>query len=159
MGAIDYFLKIDGIKGESTDNKHKDEIDILSWSWGLSQTGSMHGGGGGGSGKVQIQDIHFTKNVDAASAHLLNACATGDHIKSALVTIRKAGKDQQEYLKLTLTDCLVSSVQTGSSGETPVENISLNFAKYEFEYHPQKIDGTLGGAIKSGWNAKTNTKV
>jgi type VI secretion system secreted protein Hcp len=162
MAAVDYFLKLDGIEGESQDAKHKGEIDLESWSWGETQTGTMHAGGGGGAGKVQMQDFHFVMKVNKSSPKLMLACASGEHIKSATLTCRKAGKEQQEFYKITFSDVLVSSFQTGGSGQgdiLPTEQISLNFAKVEWEYKPQKPDGTLDGPIKSGWNMKTNTKV
>lgn len=160
--AVDYFLKLDGIQGESHDSKHKDEIDLLSWSWGASQTGTFAGGGGGGAGKVNMQDFHFVMKVNKATPKLILACASGDHIKSAILTCRKAGKDQQEFLKYTFSDVLVSSYQTGGSGsgdELPSEQVSLNYAKMEIEYKEQKADGTLSGGIKSGWNLKQNKQV
>src|SRR5437867_6223278 len=98
-GANDYFLKIDGIEGESFDSKHKGEIDVLSFSWGASQTGTLTAGGGGGAGKVQMQDMKFVMKVNKASPRLMLACATGQHMKGAILTARKAGRDQQEYLK------------------------------------------------------------
>ena len=162
MAAVDYYLKIDGIDGESADHKHKGEIDIESFSWGASQTGSHSGGGGGGAGKVSMQDLHFVMKVSKASPKLMLACASGQHIKKATLVCRKAGKDQQEFLKLSLTDLLVSSYQTGGSGHSdvvPTEQISLNFAKIEVEYKEQKPDGTLGGAVKSGWDVKANKAV
>ena len=94
MAAVDYFLKFDGIKGESTDSKHKDEIDVESWSWGETQTGTQGPGGGGGAGKVQMQDFHFVMQLNRSSPLLAKACATGQHIKSATLTTRKAGKGQ-----------------------------------------------------------------
>lgn len=97
MAAVDYFLKLDGIKGESQDSKHKDEIDVESWSWGETQSGTHAGGGGGGAGKVSMQDFHFVMKVNKSSPKLLQACASGEHIKEALLTCRKAGKEQQEY--------------------------------------------------------------
>jgi type VI secretion system secreted protein Hcp len=159
--AVDIFLKLDGIKGESADAKHKEEIDVLAWSWGMSQSGTMHTGGGGGAGKVNVQDISITKPLDKASPLLAARCAQGEHIKQALLTVRKAGTQQQEYLKITLTDCLVSSISTGGSEgqETLTENVSLNFAQYKFEYWPQKPDGSLGGVVASGYNIKENKKV
>ena len=161
MPAVDYFLKIDGIEGESTDATHKNEIDIESWAWGESNAGTFATGGGGGAGKVTMQDFSFTMRVNKSSPKLLLACATGDHLKTALLTCRKAGKEQQEYLKLKFTDCLVSSFQTGgSAGDIiPVDAISVNFAKVEYEYREQKPDGTLGGAVKAGYDLKTNKKV
>lgn len=160
MAAVDYFMKIEGIKGESADSKHKDEIDVLSWSWGQTQQGAHSAGGGGGAGKVVMQDLSFTKRVDKASAPLLLACASGQHIKSVDLVCRKAGKDQQEYLKVKLSDVLISSYQTGGSqGElVPIDQISLNFSKIEMEYKAQKADGTLDAPTKAGWDMKANVK-
>jgi type VI secretion system secreted protein Hcp len=160
--ASDFLLKIDGIKGESTDSKHKDEIEIESFSWGATQSGSFASGGGGGAGKVSFQDIHFTTRVNVASPNLFLACATGQHIKSAVLTVRKAGKDQQEYYIVKLTDNLVSSYQSGGaegSSSLPVDQFSLNFAKIEFEYKSQKADGTLGPGVKGGYDLKQNVKI
>ena len=156
--AVDMFLKLDGIKGESQDSKHKDEIDVLSWSWGVTQSGTMHTGGGGGSGKASFSDMTLTKYIDSSSTSLFKACSTGDHIKEALLVVRKAGKDQQEYLKYTLTDCLVSSVSTGGSGgeDRLTENISLKFAKFKIEYRPQNKDGTLGGVMPFTYSIEEN---
>jgi type VI secretion system secreted protein Hcp len=159
MAAVDYFLKLEGIDGESADSKHKNEIDLESWSWGETQTGSHASGGGGGAGKVSMQDFHFVMKVNKSSAKLLLACATGEHIKSGLLTCRKAGKEQQEYLKIKFSDCLISSYQTGGSGGSdiiPTDQISLNFAKIEYEYKEQKADGTLGGAVKAIYDLKSN---
>lgn len=162
MAAVDFYLKIEGIKGESQADKHKDEIDVESWSWGQTNSGSMAYGGGGGSGKVAMQDFHFVMRVNKASPKLLLACATGEHIKQAVLTARKAGKDQQEYLKVTFSDLLVSSYQTGGSEGSnvlPTDQISLNFAKIEYEYKPQKADGTLDAAVKVGYDLKQLKKV
>lgn len=159
MGMVDYFLKIDGIEGESQDAKHRGEIEIESWSFGEVQTGTAARGGGMGAGKVQMQDFNFVMKVNKASPKLFLACARGDHIKSAVLTCRKAGKDQQEYLKVTFSDILVSSFQTSGAASAdmlPMDQISLNFAKIEFEYREQKADGTLGGAIKSWYDLKQN---
>lgn len=162
MAAVDYFLKLDGIEGESFDAKHKGEIDLESWSWGASQSGTFAAGGGGGAGKVHMQDFHFVMKVNKASPRLMLACASGDHIKKAILTCRKAGKEQQEFMKVTFTDLLVSSYQTGGSGQgdvVPTDQISLNFAKIEVEYKQQNADGSLGGAVQAGWNVKENKKV
>jgi type VI secretion system secreted protein Hcp len=162
MALFDAFLKLDGIKGESADAKHKGEIELESFSWGASQTGTAVQGGGLGAGKVAMQDFHITKKVDVASPKLMLACADGEHLKQAVVTCRKAGKDQQEFLKITLTDVLVSSYSMGGTptGSTiPMEQISLNYAKIEKEYKEQKPDGTLGGTVKAGWDVKANKKI
>src|SRR5687768_11570509 len=116
MAAVDYFLKIDTIPGESGDAKHKDEIQVLSFGFGESQSGTMAFGGGGGAGKVQMQDFHFLMNVNKASPKLFLACATGQHLKNAVLTARKAGKNQEDYLKVSLNDVLISSFQTNGDG-------------------------------------------
>ena len=160
MAQVDYFLKIEGIDGESTDSKHKGEIDVMSWSWGETNSGHM-AGSGQGAGKVSMQDFNFNSHGSKASPKLMLGCANGEIFKSALLTVRKAGKDQQEYIKIKLTDVLISSYQTGgSAGEiVPGDQFSLNFAKIEFEYKEQKPDGTLGGTVKAGYNAKENKAV
>jgi type VI secretion system secreted protein Hcp len=162
MAVVDYFLKIDGIDGESQDDKHKNEIDVQSWSWGETNSGDAAEAGGVGAGKVTMQDFHFVKRVDKATSKLMEACATGEHIKKAVLICRKAGKQQQEYLKISMSDLIVSSYQTGGSngdGVIPVDQASLNFSKIEFEYKEQKADGTLGGSVKGGWDLKANKKV
>jgi type VI secretion system secreted protein Hcp len=162
MAHVDYFLKFDGIEGESQDAKHKNEIDLESWSWGANQTGTFASGSGGGAGKVHMQDFHFVMKVNKASPKLMLACASGQHVPKAVLICRKAGKDQQEYLKVTFTEVLVSSYQTGGSAQgdvMPTDQISLNFAKIEVEYKEQKPDGSLGGAVQAGWDVKANKKV
>ena len=162
MAAVDYFLKIKGIEGEAMDKTHKNEIEIESWSFGETNSGTHAGGSGGGAGKVQMQDFHFTMKVNKASPKLFLACASGEHIPDALLTCRKAGKEQQEFLKYKFTDLLISSYQTGGSGHgdvVPTDQISFNFSKIEVSYAPQKADGSLDGAIPAGWNLKQNVKV
>ena len=159
--ASDYLLKLEGIKGESLDAKHKDEIEIESFSWGATQPAAV-ASGGGGAGKVSFQDIHFTTRVNVASPNLMVACASGQHIKEATLTVRKAGRGQVEYYIVKLSDTLVSSYQSGGSegsNALPVDQFSLNFAKIEFEYKSQKPDGTLGATVKGGWDLKANKKV
>jgi type VI secretion system secreted protein Hcp len=179
MALFDAFLKLDGIKGESADAKHKGEIDIMSFSWGMSQTGVSATGGGGGAGKVHVHDFQITKKTDASSPLLMLNCASGAHIKEANFVVRKAGGEQLEYLKIKLTDVLVSSYKPSgaesqliglllpavdtadkSSDEIPMENVTLNFAKVEFSYQPQGADGKAqGGPILAGWDVKANQKV
>ena len=156
---VDFFIKFDGIKGESADAKHKDEIDVESWSWGETHPGTAASGGGGGAGKVSMQDFQFVMRLNRASPGLMKACATGQHIKTATLTARKAGKGQQDYLTFKFQDVLVSSFQTGGSEDSaflPTDQVSLSFAKLEVEYKPEKADGSLGSAIRFGYDLKTN---
>ena len=160
MALVDYFLKIDGIDGESQDKVHKAEIQLQSFSWGETNAGSFSHGSGGGAGKVQMQDFHFVMSVNKASPKLFLACANGQHIKKAVLTARKAGKDQQDYLKVTFSDLLISSFQTtgqADAGHLPLDQISFNFSKMEFECKEQKADGTLGGAVKAQYDLKAMT--
>jgi type VI secretion system secreted protein Hcp len=154
--AADIYLKLGDIKGESTDDKHKDEIDVLSWSWGVVNPTSMASGGGGGKGKVDFHDLSFTHYVDKASPNLLKMCATGEHIKDATFIQRKQGKGQQEFLVIKLNDVMVSSVQDGGSGggDHPVENVTLAFAKIDYEYKAQKADGSLDAGIHFKYDVK-----
>jgi type VI secretion system secreted protein Hcp len=160
--AVDYFLKIDGVEGESADAKHKGWIDVESWSWGESQSASPQHGGGGGAGKVAFQDFHFVTKVSKASPKLFLACASGQHLKEAKLVARTAGKDQQEFLTWTFSDLLVSSYQSGGTeggGQPPLDSISLNVASAKVEYKLQKADGSLDAPVTAGWDIKTNTKV
>jgi type VI secretion system secreted protein Hcp len=159
--AVDMFLKVDGIKGEAPDDKHKDEIEVLSYSFGVSQSGTSSYGGGAGAGKASFQDFSFTHKEDVASPILFLRCATGEHIPSATFVARKAGGDKQEYLTIKLTDILVTNVSKGGSGsdDVPTEQISMNYAKVEMDYKPQGKDGKLGAAVKSGYDLKLNKKV
>jgi type VI secretion system secreted protein Hcp len=157
--ASDFLLEIDGIKGESNDSKHKETIEIESFSWGVSNSGSHAAGSGGGAGKASFQDLHCTANVNKSSPVLMLSCANGKHIKKAVLFVRKQGKDQQEFYTVTLEDLLVSSYQSGDStggNPVPTDQFSLNFAKIKFEYKLQKADGSLGAPSTGTWNIKEN---
>jgi type VI secretion system secreted protein Hcp len=164
MAQVDFFLKLDGIKGESADSKHKGEIEIASFSWGAANQADIAGssGGGGGAGKVSYQDVSLSTHVNEASPLLMLACATGEHIKSALLTVRKQGGEQQDYYKVTLTDVLISSYQSGgSSGANaliPMDQFSLNFAKIEFSYARQDEKGKLSAPKIGKYDLKANKK-
>jgi len=161
--ASDYLLQIDGIKGESLDDKHKDTIEITSFSWGATNSGASSSGSGGGAGKVSFQDVAFTTSVNKSSPLLMLSCANGQHIKKAILYVRKQGGGQQEYYTVTLEDVVVSQYKSGGmlDGSTtiPVDQFSLNFTKITFEYKPQKSDGSLDSAISAGWDVKGNKKV
>jgi len=162
--ASDIFLKIGDIKGESIDDKHKDEIDVMSFSWGVTQTGSAFGGGGGaGAGKAQFNDFHFVSNTSKASPKLFLACASGEHIKDATLSVRRSteGRAPGDFLIIKMNDVLISSYQNGGSqgNDRPTDQISMAFAKIEFTYKPQKPDGSFDAPITTGWDLKANKKV
>lgn len=159
--AVDMFIKIGDIKGESVDAKHKESVDVLAWSWGLSQSGTAHAGTGAGAGKVNVQDLSLTKWVDSSSTALIAAACKGTHIKQAKLTVRKAGDKPLEYIKITLDDVLVSSVQTGGSGgeDRLTENVVLNFAKFKVEYTIQTPAGGAGATSTAAWDIPANKPV
>jgi type VI secretion system secreted protein Hcp len=160
VAAVDYFLKIDGIEGESTDAKHVGWLDVDSWSWGENQPLQPATGSGGGAGKVHFRDFAFTTRVSKASPKLFLACASGQHLKQAQLVGRKAGKEQQEFLTWTFSDVLVSGYETGGTEQAlPMDSVSLNFSKVSVAYKAQKADGSLDTAVTAGWDAKTNKKV
>jgi type VI secretion system secreted protein Hcp len=154
--ATDIFAKIGDIKGESFDSKHKDEIEVLSFSWGVTNSGTISPGGGGGAGKATFHDLTFTHRIDKASPGLMRACATGSHIKEAMITQRKAGKSQQEYLIVKMNDIIVTGVMLGSSAQDSSESVTMAFAKVDFEYKTQKQDGSLDAGIHFKYDIKTN---
>lgn len=156
--AVDMFLKLDGIKGEAQDDKHKEEIDVLAWSWGASQSGTTHMGSGSGAGKVAVQDLSVTKYVDQSSPTLLMHCANGKHIAKGQLTVRKAGENPLEYIKLELKDVIVTHVSTGGSGgeDRLTENVTLNFREFKYIYTTQDKKGGGGPAPEFGWNIAEN---
>lgn len=154
--ASDYLLEIDGIKGESLDRRYPGSIEVFSFSWGMSQTGTLSSGGGGGAGKASFQDLHFTSNVSKASPLLAKACASGQHIQKAVLYVRKAGENQFEFYKVTLEDVLVSSYQSAGGGEVPEDSFSFNFAKIEYSYTPQKADGSADSPVTFSWDIAAN---
>jgi type VI secretion system secreted protein Hcp len=155
--ASDIFAKLGDIKGESLDDKHKDEIEILSWSWGVTNAGPKVVGGGGGAGKASFHDLSFTHNIDKASPVLMNGCATGQHLKEATITHRKAGKGQQEFLIVKMNDVIITGVTHGDSSQGPhVETVTLAFAKVDLEYRAQKADGSLDAGVHFKYDIKAN---
>jgi len=154
--ASDIFAKIGDIKGESVDSKHKDEIDVLSYSWGVANPANFKTGGAT-AGKPTFTDLSFLHNIDKASPNLLKACATGAHLKEATITHRKAGKGQQEYLIIKMNDVVVTGVALAdSSGAAGSETVSMAFAKVDLEYKPQKADGSLDAGIHFKFDIKSN---
>jgi|SRR5579871_2782369 len=158
--AVDMFLNLDGIKGESQDDKHKGEIDIESFSWGLSQTGSANRGTGLGTGKVDIADITIVKKVDKSSPTIQLACCNGKHIAKGKITLRKAGENPLDYFTVDMENVLISSYQvSGSNGsETPSESVSINFVKIKTEYWTQSDKGAKGENANFSWDLAQNKK-
>jgi len=156
--ALDMFIKMDSIKGESQDSKHKDEIDVLSWSWGLEQSAPIPPGGGGGAGKVSVHDLAITKRTDIATPPLMLACANGRHIKEALLTVRKSGREQLEFVRVKMSDVVVRSLSTASSASdnSITENVALNFSKVQVDYVQQKPDGSAGQTGQFKWDFSAN---
>jgi type VI secretion system secreted protein Hcp len=155
--ASDIFAKLGDIKGESLDDKHKGEIEVLSWSWGVDNPRPHGVGSGAGAGKATFHDLSFTHKIDRASPLLLKGCATGQHLKEATITRRKAGKGQQEYLVIKLNDVIVTSVsESDEGGSSGVETVTIAFAKVDVEYRPQKADGSLDAGIHFKYDLKAN---
>jgi type VI secretion system secreted protein Hcp len=157
--ATDIFIKIDDLQGESNDAKHKGEIEVLTWSWAMSQKGTAHSGTGAGTSKVKVADLRFVKHVDKASPNLMKLCCNGKPFSRALLTVRKAGGDSVEYVKLEMLDGIISSVtHVGKPHEARLmENVTLNFASFTYEYTPQTASGAGGGSIPARWNIAKNS--
>ena len=161
MATVQYFLKIDGVEGESTDAAHRGEIEVQSFNWAEAQPGTP-GAGGHGAGKVQPQDLQFLKTLDKASPRLFIACATGERFSHAILSARKAGGAQQDYLRITLEDVFVSSYQVGGSSQSgvpPDDEVGLRFARLEMSYKEQRADGSLGGEVRHKYDFAANRKL
>lgn len=168
---VDYFLKIEGVEGESPDKGYPNWIQLQAWQWAEENAGRWGFGSGGGSGKVEMKDFEFHMVSNKASPKLFLMCATGEHISQATLVCRKSGKGQQDFLTVTFSNCLVSSfktvgnmplgkIETGEGGTVlPTDAISLNFARIEIGYKEQKNDGSMGAVIKAGYDLKLNTPI
>lgn len=160
--AVDMFLVLQDISGETQDEVFAGEnaIDVLAWSWGATQQGTKHMGGGGGSGKANFQDISLTKYVDSSSTALLQYLTRGDHIPEGRLVVRKAGGEQHTYIEISLTNTIITSISTGGSGgeDRLTENITLNFAEFEYQYNEQMEDGTVEEGTPFAYNIATNTE-
>lgn len=151
--AVDMYLKIETIDGETTDfdMKKVKACDILAWNWGVANSGTAHMGGGAGSGKAVFQDLTCTKYIDAGSHALLLGCATGEHFTKATLTVRKAGKTQQKYIDIVMEEVIITQITSGGSGgeDRLTENLSLNFAKIKFNYFQQDEQGRVSNTAKA----------
>lgn len=160
--AVDMFLKLNGIKGESQDHKHKDEIAIDSFSWGASNASTIGRGTGGGAGKGAFQSVTISKRLDKSSPDLMQYCVSGKHIPDGVLTVREAGGDTPvEYYVVKLSDVMVTSTSLGASTGSEIVNeaVSLEFSKVEVAYTPQSAKGAGEGAITFGWDVAMNKRV
>jgi type VI secretion system secreted protein Hcp len=156
--AMDMFLEIAGVEGESNDKNHKDDIDVLAWSWGMSQSGSTHVGGGSGAGKASFKDLSITKYVDKSTPKLMTAISTGSHYNSVVLTVRKAGGTALEYYIIRMENVIVTGLSTGGSGgeDRLTENVTFNFAKVEVNYTPQDESGAPEAQVDFKWDIALN---
>lgn len=158
--ATDIFLKIDDYTGESQDKSHKDEIEVLSWTWCMAQGGSAHAGSGAGAGRVIVRDLTIIKHVDRSTPNLIKLCCSGKHFGKAKLVMRKAGGTAVEYFTVEMTDGIVSGVKpaVGKCDEVPTESVTINFAAFKCEYTPQGADGRPAPTIPAQWNIAKNSE-
>jgi type VI secretion system secreted protein Hcp len=159
--AQDIFLKLAGIKGESEDAEHKDEIEVLTWDWSVSQQSNMHLGSGGGAGKCTVNDLAIEHHIDCATPNLIQYCLTGKHIDSAVLVMRKAGGAPLEYVRIMMEDVLITQVRSVhcASMRFPREEVRLSFARVRQEYVIQNARGGSAGAIGMGYDIKSNQTI
>jgi type VI secretion system secreted protein Hcp len=160
--ASDFLLEIEGVKGESTDEAHKGKIEIDSFSWACMNEGTGGRGGGSGAGKANFSDFQFTKQCDAARHELIKSCASGKHFGKAVLTARKAGEGQKEFLVVTMEDVFVSSFNSSGNaggGSIPSESVTLNYVKIKYEYKPQDKKGALTGQLVAGYDRALNKAI
>lgn len=155
--AIDVHIRFDGVEGESTDRDHKGEVRALTWGWGVTQAAAA-AGAGSGTGKATPADLVFTHDYDKASPLLAKRCAQGKHFPTVVLSARKAGEGQKDFLKVTMKEVFVASIQVVGQGEGGLqESVSLRYGTIEFGYKPQDARGGLGAEVKFNWDLKTGT--
>lgn len=157
--AVDYFLKLDGIQGESADDKHKNEIQLLSWSWGASNVSSVAGTGGSGAGKVDLSDLNVSIYFDKATPKFFKSICAGTHIPTGTLSAIKAGAEGKPYLKVDFKELFVTSLQISGSSEIPSVGLSFSYNEIKIDYSQQDEKGNLTSTGAQGWNVKTNKAV
>jgi type VI secretion system secreted protein Hcp len=158
--AMQIFLTLDGVKGEAQDERFNGWIDVLSWNWGMTQSGTTHMGMGGGGGKVDVDDISLTKYVDSATHEMIKYCCSGEHIASGQLIVAKAGGGAPvDYLKIDMEDIMIASYQTGGTQyglDRVQESLVLNFRRFQMTYTQQMADGGAGPEGQAGWEIAEN---
>jgi type VI secretion system secreted protein Hcp len=154
--AVDYFLKLDGIQGESQDANHKNEIQILSWSWGASNVSSVSGTGGSGAGKVDMSDVSMMLNFDKSTPKFFKAVAKGMHISSGTLSAIKAGSDGKPYLKVDFKEIFVTGLQMSAAGEVPAVSLSFTYDEIKMDYSAQDEKGNMASTGPVTFNTKEN---
>lgn len=152
--ATTTFIKFDGIEGEATHKDHKGEIEVLSWSWGLTNSGGATGGGSG-TGKATPQELRVVHRYDKASPVLAKMAASGRHVSSAMLSARKAGEGQKDFLKITMKEVFITSVAAHDDGSGASEELAMRYGSIDFSYAPQTAKGSLGTPVSFNWNVKT----
>ena len=155
--ATDTHIKFDGIDGESTHKDHKGEVAVLSWSWGLTSSADASTGAGAGAGrrKAVPQEMRIVHRYDKASPVLAKQAVLGAQVPSAVLTARKAGEGQKDFLQVTMKEVFITSVQASEGGEGPTEEVAMTYGTIDFEYRPQNDKGSLGSPVKFSWNIKS----
>lgn len=155
MAAENMWLKVDGCKGEAADEKHKDEMIVLNWTWGMHHPVAFRGGGHSG-GETTVSELTISKYVDKASPNLMKYCLNAKSLPEVVLTARKRGEKPIDYIKIKMKSAVVVNVTASANGDAPMETISIAFEKVEVEYTPQKSDGSADGAVSMKWNIKEN---
>lgn len=162
MAAVDLYLKLEGVTGESKDSKHKEEMELQSWSWGVANQGYYGQGSGGAKGKGSVQDVTIIKHVDKSSPELFKRCLNGQHTATGKLTAYKAAGDGSRvpYLQIELKKIFISGVNaSGSGGEiVPTESVSMNFEEFRYIYTPQKDDGAPDAEVAFSYNLAQHEK-
>ncbi|WP_062064915.1 Hcp family type VI secretion system effector [Cellvibrio sp. OA-2007] len=154
----DFFIKIEGIAGESKDSKHAGQIDVLNWGYAVSQSSSANTGGGGGVGKAHFSELVFTHYIDKSTPNLMKYCASGKHVPSVELSCCKVGDGQQEYMKVVMTDVLITHVRPTGDSSSPrvMEEVGLSYSTIKVEVKEQNANGSMGAAVTGAWDVKQN---
>jgi type VI secretion system secreted protein Hcp len=154
--AVDFFLKLDTIQGESVDENFKDQINVMSFSWGGSQTTSVAGSGGSGAGKVNLADLSIMKYLDKATPKLFQAMCKGTHVATGTLSGVKAGADGKPFITIDFKELFITSVQTSGSSEVPMESVSFSYNEIKIEYFQQNEQGILTSTGAITYDLKAN---